>query len=84
MANYTVGNYKLKYNFESNSQLGVGTNEWKFVGNYKLKYNFESNSQPLPAYERSEVVGNYKLKYNFESNSQRLISRITQSCSWEL
>ena len=40
-----VGNYKLKYNFESNSQrLPSPSNVWS-VGNYKLKYNFESNSQ---------------------------------------
>ncbi|SHG05358.1 hypothetical protein SAMN05444372_10281 [Flavobacterium micromati] len=41
----SVGNYKLKYNFESNSQpktIGVCS---AVVGNYKLKYNFESNSQ---------------------------------------
>ena len=40
-----VGNYKLKYNFESNSQHFVGCEIDKEVGNYKLKYNFESNSQ---------------------------------------
>ena len=40
-----VGNYKLKYNFESNSQLIVSVEKLFFVGNYKLKYNFESNSQ---------------------------------------
>ena len=45
LINNVVGNYKLKYNFESNSQLvcdGVSPSD---VGNYKLKYNFESNSQ---------------------------------------
>ena len=42
-----VGNYKLKYNFESNSQPVLrGCGKFK-VGNYKLKYNFESNSQPI-------------------------------------
>ena len=41
-----VGNYKLKYNFESNSQHAVASSEFNKVGNYKLKYNFESNSQP--------------------------------------
>ena len=40
-----VGNYKLKYNFESNSQLEVIGQFILIVGNYKLKYNFESNSQ---------------------------------------
>ncbi|GEJ50112.1 hypothetical protein FPKKA176_contig00060-0001 [Flavobacterium psychrophilum] len=40
-----VGNYKLKYNFESNSQPEFGQIYKKDVGNYKLKYNFESNSQ---------------------------------------
>ena len=40
-----VGNYKLKYNFESNSQLVKSSNKTVQVGNYKLKYNFESNSQ---------------------------------------
>ena len=40
-----VGNYKLKYNFESNSQQKVRNEEKEKVGNYKLKYNFESNSQ---------------------------------------
>ena len=42
-----VGNYKLKYNFESNSQLVINVIRVRIVGNYKLKYNFESNSQPL-------------------------------------
>ena len=42
---FTVGNYKLKYNFESNSQLHNFYMFLKCVGNYKLKYNFESNSQ---------------------------------------
>ena len=42
-----VGNYKLKYNFESNSQLNQFGKNTKQVGNYKLKYNFESNSQPV-------------------------------------
>ena len=42
-----VGNYKLKYNFESNSQLIGLSCIVTLVGNYKLKYNFESNSQPL-------------------------------------
>ena len=41
----TVGNYKLKYNFESNSQLQDTSGLMALVGNYKLKYNFESNSQ---------------------------------------
>ena len=41
----SVGNYKLKYNFESNSQRGVNAIKNQLVGNYKLKYNFESNSQ---------------------------------------
>ncbi|ELY1980128.1 hypothetical protein SL055_002360 [Flavobacterium psychrophilum] len=41
-----VGNYKLKYNFESNSQPIDERGERLKVGNYKLKYNFESNSQP--------------------------------------
>ena len=40
-----VGNYKLKYNFESNSQLFQLRFLERKVGNYKLKYNFESNSQ---------------------------------------
>ena len=40
-----VGNYKLKYNFESNSQLPFMFGKNIVVGNYKLKYNFESNSQ---------------------------------------
>ncbi len=40
-----VGNYKLKYNFESNSQPLSKTILIIYVGNYKLKYNFESNSQ---------------------------------------
>ena len=40
-----VGNYKLKYNFESNSQQETFLNIKIEVGNYKLKYNFESNSQ---------------------------------------
>ena len=40
-----VGNYKLKYNFESNSQQTNYHYLNKKVGNYKLKYNFESNSQ---------------------------------------
>ncbi|GAQ50190.1 hypothetical protein FPK15_contig00138-0001 [Flavobacterium psychrophilum] len=40
-----VGNYKLKYNFESNSQLARPKMNNCTVGNYKLKYNFESNSQ---------------------------------------
>ncbi|MFA9191307.1 hypothetical protein AAGV28_07985 [Flavobacterium sp. FZUC8N2.13] len=40
-----VGNYKLKYNFESNSQLNCYRVASRTVGNYKLKYNFESNSQ---------------------------------------
>ena len=45
-----VGNYKLKYNFESNSQPVAGGDAFKPVGNYKLKYNFESNSQPKTSY----------------------------------
>ena len=40
-----VGNYKLKYNFESNSQHFTCDCCIFNVGNYKLKYNFESNSQ---------------------------------------
>ena len=40
-----VGNYKLKYNFESNSQPFKAVCVAVEVGNYKLKYNFESNSQ---------------------------------------
>ena len=43
-----VGNYKLKYNFESNSQPGSVDITYSTVGNYKLKYNFESNSQQQP------------------------------------
>ncbi|GEJ50114.1 hypothetical protein FPKKA176_contig00060-0003 [Flavobacterium psychrophilum] len=43
-----VGNYKLKYNFESNSQLQDNVRASDIVGNYKLKYNFESNSQLIP------------------------------------
>ncbi|OJH10107.1 hypothetical protein FPG87_06160 [Flavobacterium psychrophilum] len=42
-----VGNYKLKYNFESNSQQKQLHTIKMDVGNYKLKYNFESNSQQL-------------------------------------
>ena len=42
-----VGNYMLKYNFESNSQLGQKVDNPEVVGNYMLKYNFESNSQPI-------------------------------------
>ncbi|HFG0578573.1 hypothetical protein VL762_12475 [Flavobacterium psychrophilum] len=42
---FQVGNYKLKYNFESNSQPIFFIYLAKHVGNYKLKYNFESNSQ---------------------------------------
>ena len=42
-----VGNYKLKYNFESNSQQESSASLQADVGNYKLKYNFESNSQPV-------------------------------------
>ena len=41
----SVGNYKLKYNFESNSQHNPLLLANTYVGNYKLKYNFESNSQ---------------------------------------
>ena len=40
-----VGNYMLKYNFESNSQHPVISSRTFSVGNYMLKYNFESNSQ---------------------------------------
>ena len=43
----SVGNYKLKYNFESNSQPKHFVYKSSAVGNYKLKYNFESNSQPI-------------------------------------
>ncbi|MCB5984623.1 hypothetical protein LIT13_13545 [Flavobacterium psychrophilum] len=42
---HIVGNYKLKYNFESNSQRMDPDEAGMRVGNYKLKYNFESNSQ---------------------------------------
>jgi uncharacterized protein YkuJ len=42
-----VGNYKLKYNFESNSQRMLALAFALKVGNYKLKYNFESNSQQI-------------------------------------
>ena len=45
LRNSFVGNYKLKYNFESNSQLKKILERNGVVGNYKLKYNFESNSQ---------------------------------------
>nr|WP_134627670.1 hypothetical protein [Flavobacterium psychrophilum] len=65
-----VGNYKLKYNFESNSQHRPMRCHQFNVGNYKLKYNFESNSQRGSSFEIDVDVGNYKLKYNFESNSQ--------------
>ena len=44
-----VGNYKLKYNFESNSQQRIYQGFRFGVGNYKLKYNFESNSQQRTA-----------------------------------
>ena len=40
-----VGNYMLKYNFESNSQQNELQKIHHQVGNYMLKYNFESNSQ---------------------------------------
>ncbi len=40
-----VGNYKRKYNFESNSQPSKCFLGFVGVGNYKRKYNFESNSQ---------------------------------------
>ena len=45
--NVKVGNYKLKYNFESNSQQTPTLTDAQLVGNYKLKYNFESNSQQI-------------------------------------
>ena len=67
----TVGNYKLKYNFESNSQHALAKTIKGKVRNYKLKYNFESNSQPIACSGFTIEVGNYKLKYNFESNSQQ-------------
>ncbi|ENA1802886.1 hypothetical protein ABF179_002300 [Flavobacterium psychrophilum] len=50
-----VGNYKLKYNFESNSQLFTYTFLSMPVGNYKLKYNFESNSQHFEFIQESSV-----------------------------
>ena len=79
-----VGNYKLKYNFESNSQL-YGYQAVSFgVGNYKLKYNFESNSQQAPASHVYYNVGNYKLKYNFESNSQQQLYQLAHYPCWEL
>ena len=65
-----VGNYKLKYNFESDSQQNIALDIIAYVGNYKLKYNFESDSQLLARCINSRIVGNYKLKYNFESDSQ--------------
>ena len=54
-----VGNYKLKYNFESNSQLVEHTGVGLKVGNYKLKYNFESNSQPQGG--KREGAGRWEL-----------------------
>ena len=45
LIDYSVGNYMLKYNFESNSQHDEGLEIPLDVGNYMLKYNFESNSQ---------------------------------------
>ena len=80
----SVGNYKLKYNFESNSQpCSLGSN-FSYVGNYKLKYNFESNSQHVDHFYWSCYVGNYKLKYNFESNSQPKPSYSLAKACWEL
>ncbi len=79
-----VGNYKLKYNFESNSQRSNTTRRFPDVGNYKLKYNFESNSQQGIFFGSNVKVGNYKLKYNFESNSQLLNTVFVQSNRWEL
>ena len=40
-----VGNYKQKYNLESNSQHIISRLPKFNVGNYKQKYNLESNSQ---------------------------------------
>ena len=42
-----VGNYKQKYNLESNSQPLNNLSGFFIVGNYKQKYNLESNSQPV-------------------------------------
>ena len=81
---YEVGNYKLKYNFESNSQQIQNLLQKNFVGNYKLKYNFESNSQRTIRVNNNIKVGNYKLKYNFESNSQHTNFLIELFISWEL
>ncbi len=77
-----VGNYKLKYNFESNSQHFFIFLRIKIVGNYKLKYNFESNSQPKDIARYHHLVGNYKLKYNFESNSQPTETRTSKGIGW--
>ena len=79
-----VGNYKLKYNFESNSQLEKGLGISRKVGNYKLKYNFESNSQRELIDMSNKSVGNYKLKYNFESNSQPVCCVFSAVSGWEL
>ena len=54
MVSAVVGNYKLKYNFESNSQPSANIPLAITVGNYKLKYNFESNSQRTVISERYE------------------------------
>ncbi len=79
-----VGNYKLKYNFESNSQPSMVIFVPATVGNYKLKYNFESNSQQTSTLPSDFEVGNYKLKYNFESNSQLPLAVICAKVGWEL
>ena len=50
-----VGNYKLKYNFESNSQPSTSFPMTCSVGNYKLKYNFESNSQHNELFALTEI-----------------------------
>ena len=84
VAKFWVGNYKLKYNFESNSQQEGLHLVFSFVGNYKLKYNFESNSQHAGHWFRTPWVGNYKLKYNFESNSQQIQPPLLHPQSWEL
>ena len=80
----SVGNYKLKYNFESNSQQNDAGVEPDWVGNYKLKYNFESNSQPFGNNIEPGTVGNYKLKYNFESNSQQESRDAVSSIVWNI
>ena len=54
-----VGNYKLKYNFESNLQRYANKIIKKKVGNYKLKYNFESNSQRF--FGDTEIIKGWEL-----------------------